>query len=75
MLVYVFIKPTYPTTAESQLLLNQQFIFSTFLQITSELKDIVFYSKRPIGSFFHALLHETIKFFYCQCPLMQLNLG
>ena len=47
----------------SQLLLNQQFIFCTFLQITSELKEIVYYSKRPISLFFHALSHETIKKF------------
>ena len=56
----------------SQLLLNQQFIFCTFLQITSELKEIVYYSKRPISLLFHALSHKTtnktIKF-YCQCPL------
>ena len=45
----------------SQLLLNQQFIFCTFLQITSELKKIVYYSKRPISLLFHALSHETIK--------------
>ena len=45
----------------SQLLLNQQFIFCTFLQITSELKEIVYYSKRPISLLFHALLHEAIK--------------
>ena len=45
----------------SQLLLNQQFIFCTFLQITSELKEIVYYSKRPISLLFHALSHETIK--------------
>ena len=36
----------------SQLLLNQQFIFCTFLQITSELKEIVCYSKQPIGLLF-----------------------
>ena len=56
----------------SQLLLNQQFIFCTFLQITSELKEIVYYSKRPISLLFYALSHEalnkTIKF-YRQCPL------
>ena len=45
----------------SQLLLNQQFIFCTFLQITLELKEIVCYSKRPIGLLFHALSHETKK--------------
>ena len=27
------------------------------------LKEIVYYSKRPIGLFFHALSHETIKNF------------
>ena len=56
----------------SQLLLNQQFIFCTFLQITSELKEIVYYSKRPISLLFHALSHKTINKtikFYCQCRL------
>ena len=55
----------------SELLLNQQFIFCTFLQITSELKEIVYYNKRPISLLFHALSHKTIKSygkFYCQCP-------
>ena len=47
----------------SQRLLNHQFIFCTFLRITSELKEIAYYSKRPIGLLFHALSHETIKFF------------
>ena len=47
----------------SQRLLNQQFMFCTFLQITSELKEIVYYSKRPISLLFHALPHETIKIF------------
>ena len=47
----------------SQHLLNQQFIFFKFLQITSELKEIVCYSKRPIGLLFHALSHETVKIF------------
>ena len=47
----------------SQLLLNQQFIFCTFLQITSELKEIVYCSKWPISLLFYALLHETIKNF------------
>ena len=47
----------------SQRLLNQQFMFCKFLQITSELKEIVCYSKRPIGLLFHALSHETIKIF------------
>ena len=51
----------------SQVLLNQQFIFCTFLQITSELKEIVYYSKRPISLLFHALSHEIV--IYCQCPL------
>ena len=47
----------------SQLLLNQQFIFCTFLQITSELKELIYYSKRPISLLFHALSHKTIKNF------------
>ena len=57
----------------SQLLLIQQFIFCTFLQITSELKEIVYYSKWPISLLFHALSHKTIKF-YCQCPLKKTKL-
>ena len=60
----------------SQLLLNQQFIFCTFLRITSELKEIVYYNKRPISLLFHALSHKTIKSygkFYCQCPLIVLT--
>ena len=60
----------------SQLLLDQQFIFCTFLQITSELKGIVYYSKPPISSLFHALSHKTINKtikFYCQCPLRRLK--
>ena len=47
----------------SQILLNQQFTFCTFLQITSELKEIVYYSKWLISLLFHALSHETIKIF------------
>ena len=47
----------------SQLLLSQLFIFCTFLQITSELKQIVYYSKRRIGLLFHVLSHKTIKNF------------
>ena len=62
MFVYAFIKPAY-TTRTSQLLLNRQFILCTFLQITSELKEVVYYSKRPISLLFHALSHQTIKIF------------
>ena len=40
-------------------MLNQQFQFSTFLQVILRPKEIVFYSKRPIGLFFHALSYET----------------
>ena len=47
----------------SQILLNQQFIFCTCLQINSELKEIVYCSERPISLRFHARLHETIKKF------------
>ena len=61
MLVYVFIN-LLTQLVTSQLLLNQQFLFCTFLRITSELKEIAYYSKRPIGLLFHALSQETIKF-------------
>ena len=67
MLVYVFIKPTY-LTSDVITFDDQQVIFCTFLQITSELKEIVYYSKWPISLLFYAFLHETIKH-YCQCPL------
>ena len=39
----------------SQVVLNQQFIFSKFLQISVQLKEILYYTKLPIGLFFHAL--------------------
>ena len=42
------------TCAESAIYILQ------FLQITSELKEIVYHSKRSIGLFFHALSHKTI---------------
>ena len=70
MLVYVCIKPTYQTS-DGPTLLSQQFIFCTFLQITLELKEIVYYSKRPIGLFFHALLHEAIKLFTADVRRME----
>ena len=35
----------------SQVVLNRQIIFNTFLRITSQLKEIVYYIKRPIGLF------------------------
>ena len=47
----------------SHVLLNQQFIFCTFLRITSELDEIEWSIKRPIGLFFHALSDEAITFF------------
>ena len=51
----------------SQFLLNQQFRIYTFLQITSssKLKEIVYYSKRPIAAYSFMLFHmkqwETLK--------------
>ena len=47
----------------SHVVLNQQFIFCTFLRITSEPDEIEKSSKRPIGLFFHALSDKAIKFF------------
>ncbi len=47
----------------SHVVLNQQFIFCTFLRITSELDEIEQCIKRAIGLFFHALSDEPIKFF------------
>jgi hypothetical protein len=54
----------------SHVVLNQQFIFCTFLRITSELDEIEQSIKRPTGLFFHALSDEAIKIFGCQCPLI-----
>ena len=45
----------------SHIVLNQQFIFCTFLGITSELDEIELSIKRPTGLFFHALSDEAIK--------------
>jgi hypothetical protein len=45
----------------SHVVLNQQFIFCTFLLITSELDEIEKSIKRPTGLFFHALSDEAIK--------------
>ena len=59
MLVYVFIKPTYRTSDVTTFAESAVYIF-TFLRLTSELKDIVYYSKRPMGLIFHVLSHETI---------------
>ena len=47
----------------SHVLLNQQFAFYTFLRITSKLKEIVYYIKRPISLFFYALSNKTIKIY------------
>ena len=47
----------------SQVVLNQQFIFCTFLRITSKLQEIVHCIKWPIGLFFHALSNTKIKIF------------
>ena len=69
LLLYVLNLLTQLVTA--QRLLSQQFIFCTFLQIPSELKEIVYYSKRPIGLFFHALLHEAIKIFIANVKRME----
>jgi hypothetical protein len=45
----------------SHIVLNQQFIFCTFLRITSEPDETELSIKRPIGLFFHALSDEAIK--------------
>ena len=71
MLVYEFIKPTYPTSDVTTFAESAVYILYIF-QITSELKEIVYYSKRPISLLFHALSHKTINKtikFYCQRPL------
>ena len=47
--------------------LNQQLIFCTFLRITSELDEIDWSIKRPIGLFFYALSDEAIKFWGNVC--------
>ena len=58
MLVYVFIKPTYPTSDVTTFAVSAVYILHIFAT-----KEIVYYSKRPIGLFFHVLSHETIKIF------------
>ena len=70
MLVYEIIKPNYPTSDLTSFAESAVYIFFKFLQITSELKEIVYYSKQPIGLLFYAISHETIKFF-CQCPAIK----
>ena len=60
MLVYVFIKPTY-LTGYITTFAGSAIIFYTILQITSELKEIVWYSKRQICLLFHALSHDSMK--------------
>ena len=45
----------------SQVVLNQQFIFYTFLKITSKLNDIVYYIKQPIGLFFMLFQIKQLK--------------
>ena len=65
MLVYVFIKPTYPScdvTTFGEAAVYILYIFE-FLEITSELKEIVDCSKRLMGLLLHALSRETIKNF------------
>ena len=47
----------------SQVVLSQQFIFCKFLQISVQLKQILYYSKLPIGLFFHALSDKITKMF------------
>ena len=59
----------------SQLLLNQQFIFCTFLRITSELKEIVSYSKRPISLIFHALCMYVCKTLFTDASLVNKIVG
>ena len=53
MLVYVFIKPNYPTSDVTTFAESAVYIL-TLLRKTSELNEIVFYSKRPVSIFFHA---------------------
>jgi hypothetical protein len=61
----------------SHVVLNQQFLFCTFLDITSELDEIELSIKRPTGLFFHALSDEAIWLpmsFKLQCSLICLAL-
>ena len=51
----------------SHIVLNQQFIFCTFLRITSEPDEIEYSIKRPIGLFFHALSDEANTLFTTFC--------
>ena len=48
-------------------------LFCTFYRITSELKEIVYYSKQPIGLLFHALSQETIKKFIANALSLSLK--
>ena len=47
----------------SPIVLSQQSMFFIFLWITWQLKEILYYCKRPIHLFFHALSNRTIKIF------------
>ena len=59
MLVYV---PIYPTSDVTTFAESAVYILYTFAN-TSELKEIVYYSKRPISLLFYALSHGRIKKF------------
>ena len=62
MLVYVFITPTYPTSDLTIFAESAVYILHIFANNFGT-KRVVFYSKRPISLFFHALSHKTIKIF------------
>ena len=57
MLVYVFIKPTYPNSDLTTFAESAVYILYIFANNVGTKRD------RPIGLLFHALGHETIKVF------------
>ena len=62
ILVYVAIKPTYPTSDVRTFAESAVYILYIF-ENNFELKEMVYYSKGPICLLFQALSHETVKIF------------
>ena len=62
MLSFVFIKHTYPTS-DITICAEAAVYVQHILAKTSQLKEIVYYDKRPVSVFSHALSNKTIKCF------------
>lgn len=62
MFSHVLNENTYPTSDVTTCVKSAIYILQ-ILRITSQLKGIVYYRKRPIGLFFHTLSNKTIKYF------------